>query len=136
MFICKAIREKDAVVISIEKSYYLLCRTLMHYSAKKDVYSKNENEFCIEVLNWKNSKIEVSIDFYEVRQNGNNWFQCRLLTPPGLAVRSSTTVVEFDGFKNCTSRVFDAFAESRCWAVRVTVVCKSSSKLSAKYSSN
>lgn len=54
----------------------------------------------------------------------------RLLTPPGLPVRSSTTVVEFDGFKNCTSRDFDAFAESRCWAVRVTVVCKSSSKLS------
>lgn len=55
-----------------------------------------------------------------------------LLTPPGLAVRSSTTVVEFDGFKNCTSRDFDAFAESRCWAVRVTVVCKSSSKLSVR----
>lgn len=56
----------------------------------------------------------------------------KVLTPAaGLDERCSTIVVELAGDKNCTSRDFVALAEFKCSAVRVTVDCKLSSKLSA-----
>lgn len=53
-----------------------------------------------------------------------------VLTPIGLDECSSTIVVEFDGAKNWISFDLVALAEFKCSAVRDTVVCKSSNKLS------
>lgn len=81
---------------------------------------------------YERSTLHSMIHLWRVKQEKNNNRISSTLTPAGLDERSWTTVVEFDGDKNWTSRDFDALAEFKCSAVRVTVVCKSSSKLSEK----